>query len=80
MLEIFIFVGMSVVAALFGFSVLGVLMSFVFYEIVRAAFVIRYGKRENNFKKEYITAMLMNITPFILVEFLAVIKWLAVKY
>ena len=80
MLEILIFAGMSAVAALFDFSVPGVLMSFVFYELVRVAFVIVYGKRENNFKREYITTMLLNITPFLLVEFLAVIKWLALKY
>lgn len=80
MLEILIFVGMSIVAALFDFSVLGILMSFFFYEIVRVAFVVCYGKRETNFKKEYITSMILNITPFILIEFLAVIKWLAIKY
>lgn len=79
-LEVLIFVGMSLVAALFEFSVTGVLMSFVFYEVVRACFVLGYGKRENNFRKEYIIAMLMNITPFLLIEFLAVIKWLALKY
>lgn len=73
-LEIIISVGMSVIAFLFDFSALGILTSFAFFEIIKICFVLYFGKRENDFLKQYIISIVLNIVPFLLIEFMALLK------
>ena len=72
-LEIVIWGGMSAVSAVFQFSVPGVICSFLFYEIVRIVFVVKKGKRENNFAKEYVIAVLSMLKFLIAVVIFSVI-------
>lgn len=73
-LEIIILAGMSLAAFLFEFSPFGVLVSFLYFEIIKIGFILRFGKRENNFVKQYIISILLNIVPFLLIEFMALLK------
>ncbi len=75
-LEIIVFSGMSLLSALFGFSLLGVLMSFIYFELIKLVYIFRYGRREKNFLKQYILSILINVPLFLLVEFMALLKLL----
>lgn len=72
-LEITIFLGMSLVTALFRFSVIGILLSFLFYEIVRNIVILLRGKRETQFRKQYvisIISMCQFLIPCLFISFL----------
>lgn len=62
-LELMILIGMFLLQSLFGFSLLGVTLSFVYYELVRVAVILKEGKRETAFAKQYVVAVLAMI-PF----------------
>lgn len=73
LLEIIIFIGMTVFSVICSFSFIGVLCSFIFYEAVRIVFIIKYGKRENEFAKQYFMALLALVPFFLLLEFMALL-------
>lgn len=60
-LEITIFLGMSIVSLLFSFSILGIIFSFIFYELTRIIVIMLRGKRANQFAKQYMIAVLSMI-------------------
>ena len=62
-LEFTVLIGMSVIAFIFSFRPEGIIMSYVFYEIVRIAVIIIKGKREQNFIKQYAVAV-ASMIPF----------------
>lgn len=62
-LELFVLCGMFLLLCIFGFSLLGVTLSFAYYELVRVAVILKEGKREAAFVKQYIVAVLAMI-PF----------------
>ena len=70
-LEILIFVGMSLVSIIGKFSMLSVLGSFLYYEIIRLIFIFKYGPREKDFFKQYFFALIGLSSFFVLVEFMA---------
>lgn len=72
-LEFLIFIGMSLIAIVFKFSILSVLYSFVYYEIIRIVFIIKYGRREYGFVKQYCMALLGTSGFFLIVEFMALL-------
>ena len=63
-LEVIVLIGMSLITILCMFSVYGVLLSFLFYEIVRIAVIIKHGKRADSFIKQYVIAVISMI-PFL---------------
>ncbi|MBR5233181.1 MAG: prepilin peptidase [Clostridia bacterium] len=71
LLEIAIFIGMSLISFISDFSALGIFFSFLYYETVRLGFIIIKGKREYNFCREYIIAVLSMFKYLISVEFFA---------
>lgn len=62
-LELFVLCGMFLLLCIFSFSLLGVTLSFVYYELVRVVVVLKEGKRETSFAKQYVVAVLAMI-PF----------------
>lgn len=72
-LELIIMFGMFIISAIFNVSPLGIVLSFIFYEITRLLTVIINGKRENGFLKNYITAVLLMIPFLILTLFISLI-------
>ncbi len=65
-LEISVMAGMFAVAALAGFTAMGVLASFLYYELVRIAVVAKLGRREEGFARQYVIAVL-SMLPFCLI-------------
>lgn len=72
-IEIEIGVMMSVITALCAFSPLGVVFSFLAYEGVRWIMILKYGHREQNFVREYYTALGFMFIAFCLVEFMSLL-------
>lgn len=72
-LECVICFGMFLISALFKFSYLGVLVSFLFYEIVRIFLVIKRGKRETDFGKQYFIAVIAMLPFLLLILFVALL-------
>lgn len=70
-LEIIVFVGMTVVSVIGDFSLLSVFISFIYYEIIRIACIIKYGRRKKDFFKQYILALIGMFGFIVLVEFMA---------
>lgn len=66
LLEIFVLAGMFGISCALSFSFLGVTVSFVYYEIVRVILILKEGRREEAFGKQYVIAMLSMI-PFYLI-------------
>ena len=56
---------MCLTTAAMGFSPIGVLLSFVYYEVVRVIVIRKLGKREVDFKKQYIKGG-VSMIPFVL--------------
>lgn len=71
LLEIVVFVGMSVISALGGFSPVSVICSFLYYELIRIACIIKKGKREKSFYHQYILAVVAMLPYIALVEFMS---------
>ena len=76
-LEIVIFTGMCFIATVTGFSYIGVIFSFVFYEIVRIFMVVVRKPRENGFVKQYIIAVSTMFVYIALLEFAALVYHIA---
>ncbi len=72
-LEIVTLVGMFIVSYLFSFSFLGVTLSFVYYEVVRLLTVLKNGKRDSCFAKQYIIAVLAMVPFYLMTMFVALI-------
>lgn len=64
-LEISITVGMIGITSFFRMSYLGVITSFLYYEVIRIVVIILKGYRENQFIKQYIIAVLIMFTYWI---------------
>lgn len=64
-LEIVVIIGMSLITALFKFTAKGVLLAFLFYEVVRVITITVRGKRESRFVYCYFIAV-VSMIPYIL--------------
>lgn len=73
MLEIAVFVGMSLISAIGKFSPLSVLIGFLYYEVIRIICIVKEGKREEAFLSQYILAVIAMIPYLALIEFMAVL-------
>ncbi len=63
-LELFLTAGLSGIALLTGFRLIGLALCVIFYEGVKGAFLIRFGKRENDFLKNFALSCLSNLLLF----------------
>ena len=62
LLEVAVFLGMAIITGLFQMSCLGVLCSFLYYEVVRLIVVAIRGRREKDFAKQYVIAVAIMFT------------------
>ena len=76
MLEIFLFVGMTIITTFFNFSILGVTLSLLFYEICRIVTIAIKGKRETDFIKQLFIAVISMLPFYICVIFVALLYWI----
>ena len=72
-LEIVTLVGMFAASYLYSFSFIGVTLSFIYYEAVRVLTILKNGKRENGFLKQYVIAVLAMIPFYLMTMFVALI-------
>ena len=76
-LEIVVFLGMSALTLFFRGTPVGVKLSFLFYELVRACVVLHKGKREKDFAKQYLIAILLMIPYYLVVRFFVCLEMVA---
>ncbi len=74
-LEIIVFTVMSVISIMFDFSPVGVLFSFISYELIKLICIIINGRREDDFAKEYAISVLIIVVFFIMTEFMALLLY-----
>ncbi|MBQ4260145.1 MAG: prepilin peptidase [Lachnospiraceae bacterium] len=79
MLEIIVMVGMFITLVCFDFSVLGVTLSFIYYEVIRFLVVMKHGKREMDFKKQYVIAVLAMVPFYAMTAFVALLYGVVCK-
>ena len=72
-LEISILVDLFTILWCFDFSIAGVTVSFISYEIIRAIVILRKGKRENNFVKQYVVAVFALIPHYVITVFVSLL-------
>lgn len=70
LLEVIIWCGLTTIAILFRFCMLVALLGFVYYEMVRALFIIIVGRRANAFAKQYAVAILSMLPHHMVVLFI----------
>lgn len=64
---------MFLLEIVFDFSLIGITLSFIYYEIVRVLVILKDGKRENNFIKQYIIAVIAMLPYYIMTMFASVL-------
>lgn len=74
LLELAICAGTYLISFICDFSLLSVLLCFIFYEFLRILVVAYLGKRSSNFVKQYLIAVLMTLVHFSLISFMALLK------
>ena len=67
-LEIVVFGGMSLITTILGFTYISVIFSFLFYEVIRLFTIIVRKRREHDFVRQYIIAVLSMFAPVVLFE------------
>ena len=72
-LELAVMLGMMSITLLFRMSYLGVILSFVYYEIVRIVVIRILGPRESQFARQYAIAVLIMFTHWIPTLFAALL-------
>lgn len=70
LLELSIFLGMSLITSIIGFTFSSVTMSFLYYELIRILVIAVNGKRKTGFVKQYLIAVLSMIPVYLLTQFL----------
>lgn len=72
-LEVATMIGMFFVSVLFNLSIIGITVSFLYYELLRILVICIKGKRESNFPKNYLVAVLSMIPFYTLTLFVSLI-------
>ena len=65
LLEITIITGMIIITCLFRLSLLGVIVSFLYYEVIRILVILVKGRRKEQFARQYVIAVLIMFTYWI---------------
>lgn len=74
-LEITVFTVMTVISIISDFSPVGVLISFIAYELIKIVCIKINKKKENGFAKEYAISVLLMGVFFIMTEFMALLLY-----
>lgn len=72
-LEVFILLGMFLLQSVFSFSVFGVTLSFIYYELVRVLIILKKGKRLCAFAKQYLIAILVMFPYYLMSVFVSLL-------
>lgn len=75
LLEIIVFISMSLVSALCDFSPRGILLSFGGYEFIKICWIFLNGKRENDFAKEYLISLVLMTFFWLMTEFMSLMLY-----
>ena len=67
LLEIIVLTGMFIISLTLSFSPAGISLSFLYYEFIRVFVILKQGRRQKEFRKQYITAVLLMV-PFYLMS------------
>ncbi len=70
LLEFVVFLPMIVLSALVSFRPVGVLLSFLYYELLKLGFLIVKGRRESRFFSQFLQSIGMNLFCFALIAFM----------
>ncbi len=73
LLEIIIFLGMSIVSSLMKYTYSGISISFLYYEVVRIVTILVIGRRTSQFAKQYFIAVLSMIPFYLSALFVALL-------
>ncbi len=73
-LEVFSYISYLIVILAFDFRPVGILLSFVLYEVAKICIISIKGRKKNNFFREYFLSLLTNAFVFSLVGFLTVLN------
>jgi len=73
LLEIVVFMGMSLISLLGKFSPVSVIYSFLYYEFIRIVCIVKKGRRERSFCSQYILAVIAMLPYIALIEFMSVL-------
>lgn len=68
-LEIFLFIGLSGITIISRFSWIGFFLCILFYETTKLTFLLRFGKRKNQFGKNLVISLLNNLFLFTILAF-----------
>lgn len=72
-LEIAVLIGMFVISAVLTFSWVGITLSFIYYEIVRIVLILKKGRRENSFAKQYMVAVISMLPYYLITLFVSLV-------
>lgn len=72
-LEIIVLADLFIILLCFDYSVVGVTVCFISYEIIRAIVIIRKGKRENNFMEQYVVSVFAMIPHYVMTVFVSLL-------
>lgn len=72
-LEIIILIGMFLLFFCFDFSVFGVTIGFLYYEVLRIIVIVKKGKRNTGFALQYIISVLSMIPYYAMTVFVSVL-------
>lgn len=75
LLEIIVFISMSLVSALCDFSPRGILLSFGGYEFIKICWIFLNGKREKDFAKEYLISLVLMTFFWLMTEFMSLMLY-----
>ncbi len=64
----------TLIMFVFAFKPLGVLVSFILYEIIKVSVILIKGRKNEKFYKEYFLSLLINMVVFGLVGFLSILN------
>lgn len=73
LLEFVVFLPMILISALFSFGPPGVLLSFLYYELLKWGFLLVKGRREDRFIRQYLASLGMNLFCFALIAFMSLL-------
>lgn len=74
-LEIAVFLGMSILSAIFQFSLAGIMVSFLYYEILKWMMILFCGRREKHFGMQYFFSLVGLLFPLLMVLFMAMLLY-----
>ena len=72
-MELIVLMGMFLITVALKCTVFAVTVSYLFYELVRIAVIVRLGKRSTQFAKQYVIAVLAMLPFYGLTLFVALI-------